>query len=204
MTRTALRTCCTAGLLLILGCRGAPPSFTLPGGEVPSSYLVRPAAVPAPDEPPLIAPVVYKKRKKSPAPVRLAFEPERRGSSPLSVPAELTRRLDPEPPPVSPRPMPLLAPAPKPDSAIGCAADHTWLVGLLYHDAAKERWTVRYADPGAGDPFGGELELLRAGPMRGFFSGQTVRVEGYLVDPEPLQTQPAYRVRSIQLVHRGG
>jgi hypothetical protein len=202
MTRTALRTCCTAGLLLTLGCRGAPPTFTLPGGEVPSSHLVRRAAVPAPDEPPLIAPVVYKKRKKAPAPVRLAFESEQSGPSPLSVPPALTRRLDPEPPP-PPRRMPPLAAAPKPDPVLGCGANHRWLVGPLHHDAAKDRWTVRYADPGAGDPFGGELELLRAEPMRGFFSGQTVRVEGFLVDPEPLQTQPAYRVRSIQLVYRG-
>jgi hypothetical protein len=84
------------------------------------------------------------------------------------------------------------------------APDHRWLVGSLHHDATRGRWTVRYADPGEGDPYGGELELLPAGRMRDFVPGQWVRVAGELIDPEPLQTQPAYRVRTIQPATPGG
>ena len=67
-------------------------------------------------------------------------------------------------------------------------------VGRLERDWAGDRWFVRYADPGQRDVHGGRLELLSAGPMGGFREGQTVRAEGELIDPPPLQTQAAYRV----------
>jgi len=78
------------------------------------------------------------------------------------------------------------------------APDHSWLVGRLERDEAKDHWYVRYADPGEKEQLGGRLELVGTGPMAGFRVGQAVRAEGKLVDPAPFQTQPAYHIRSLQ------
>ena len=83
---------------------------------------------------------------------------------------------------------------------LGHALDHSWLIGRLERDEAADRWFVRYADPGEREAFGGRLELLRTGPMAGFHAGQTVRAEGKLVDPAPHETQPAYRILSLQAI----
>ncbi len=86
--------------------------------------------------------------------------------------------------------------------SLGHAPNHRWLVGKLERDVATECWFIRYADPGENDTHGGRLELLGTGPMSGFRAGQIVRAEGELVDPAPLQTQSAYRVRSLQAVRQ--
>jgi hypothetical protein len=75
-------------------------------------------------------------------------------------------------------------------------------VGGLQHDEGKDRWMVRYADPGAGDRYDGMLELFCTGPMNGFRPGQLVRVEGELIDPAPMEIKPAFRVRSLQVLRR--
>ena len=85
-------------------------------------------------------------------------------------------------------------------SSLGHAPDHGWLVGRLERDEAKDRWFVRYADPGEQETFGGRLELLRTGTMAGFRVGQLVRAEGTLVDPAPYETRPAYRILSLQAI----
>ena len=85
-------------------------------------------------------------------------------------------------------------------SSLGHAPDHSWLVGRLERDEAKDRWFVRYADPGERETFAGRLELLRTGTMAGFRVGQTVRAEGTLVDPAPYETRPAYRILSLQAI----
>lgn len=84
--------------------------------------------------------------------------------------------------------------------SLGHAPDHSWLVGRLERDEAADRWYVRYADSGERDTFGGRMELVRTGPMAGFHAGQTVRAEGKLIDPAPLETQPAYRILSLQAI----
>jgi hypothetical protein len=83
---------------------------------------------------------------------------------------------------------------------LGHAPDHSWLVGRLERDEAKDRWFVRYADPGERETFGGRLELVRTGSMAGFQVGQTVRAEGKLVDPAPYETRPAYSILSLQAI----
>ena len=85
---------------------------------------------------------------------------------------------------------------------LGHAPNHHWLVGKLERNEATECWFIRYADPGEGDKHGGRLELLGTGPMAGFRTGQTVRAEGEVVDPAPLQTQSAYRIRSLQALRQ--
>ena len=85
---------------------------------------------------------------------------------------------------------------------LGHAPDHHWLVGRLEQEEQSKRWYVRYADSGENDRFGGRLELVGTGPMAGFHPGQVVRAEGKLLDPEPLQTQPGYRITSLQALRR--
>jgi hypothetical protein len=90
----------------------------------------------------------------------------------------------------------------RPTPACGYAIDHSWLIGRLHYDPARRTWSVRYASASSGDRFGGELELVHTGPMVGFRTGETVRVEGQLIDPLPHQVRPSYRVRSLQAMSR--
>jgi hypothetical protein len=84
--------------------------------------------------------------------------------------------------------------------AFSHGADYCWLIGCLEYDPTHQLWSVRYAHWSEPDRYGGQLELVSPGPMTGFRPGRMVRVEGELVDPAPLQTKPAYRVHSIQVV----
>jgi hypothetical protein len=60
------------------------------------------------------------------------------------------------------------------------------------------RWEVCYA--GEKDHYGGVVILFRPGEMTAFHPGQVVRVAGDLLDPEPHEIKPGYRVRSLQAV----
>jgi hypothetical protein len=103
--------------------------------------------------------------------------------------------------PRQPGPLPL--PPPDLSRPLGeHAADYAWLVGCLSHDRDRGTWSVRYADPGEPDRYGGILDLVGPGPMTGLYPGQLVRVHGELVDPVPLEINPAYRVRAIQVLPR--
>ena len=107
----------------------------------------------------------------------------------------------PQPRPLPPMPTHFsrpIVPTPLPESPYARAVDYQWLVGRLHHDARRGRWSVCYSDGTTPDRYGGVLELIGTGPMDGFHPGQFVRVEGKLIDPAPLETQPAYRVRALQ------
>lgn len=82
----------------------------------------------------------------------------------------------------------------------GHAADYRWVVGQLVQE--RGAWHVRYGGPNMTDRHGGVLQLLDVGPTVGFHPGQTVRVEGDLVDPAPYEIRPAYRVRMMTVVGR--
>ncbi len=178
MSLYRLRYSLTAAMLLALGCHAPPPSRpALIDGQVPSSLVMRPAVSPPENWTPPIRQVVYRRPR---------IARQRRTEKPTEP--QLIAAWTP-------------LPSPKPTMpSCGAAADHQWLVGQLIYDAQRDRWLVRYAGPESKDPFGGELELLRTGPMDGFRSGQLVRVEGELVDPAPFQIVPAYCVRSLNRV----
>jgi hypothetical protein len=80
-----------------------------------------------------------------------------------------------------------------PSPARGHSPDYAWLVGALLYEAAHDTWYVRYTS----GPEEESLPLVNPGPMKGFRSGQMVRVEGELIDPQPGQITSGYRVRSI-------
>lgn len=79
--------------------------------------------------------------------------------------------------------------------------DYTTLVGELHHNPRQNTWRLRYAGVGDEDRYGGSVTLDGVGRMmRGFKSGQKVRVQGVLVDAESREISPAYRVRDIHPV----
>src|SRR5262245_51840524 len=83
------------------------------------------------------------------------------------------------------------------DPSFGHAPDYSWLIGRLEFLHVRNVWKVRYASLEEEDRYGGSVTLIDTGPMTEFKSGQIVRVEGQLVNPESREPSPPYRVRSI-------
>jgi len=77
------------------------------------------------------------------------------------------------------------------------ADDYSSLSGELELIHPNNIWHLRYASVQDEDRYGGGVTLIDAGPMDQYSSGQCVRVEGRMVDPESRECSPAFRVRSI-------
>jgi hypothetical protein len=181
-----------------------PARGELPGGVTPVSYSVRvaedgsgePGPIP-PARPRKVHPVRRHEPTNVPTPDRILVAAVQLGIEPADLPppaASLER-------PGAPRAG--IAPALLPGQlAFTHAANYSWLVGCLQYDIAHDVWSVCYADRGDPDRFGGQLALVNPGPMIGFQPGRLVRVEGELIDPAPLETRPAYRAHSIQVLRR--
>jgi hypothetical protein len=78
------------------------------------------------------------------------------------------------------------------------APDYSWLQGELHYAHVRNVWTLRYASCDEEDRYGGSVTLTDLGRTDNLRSGQMVRVEGQVVDPDSRDIRPAYRVRSIQ------
>lgn len=77
--------------------------------------------------------------------------------------------------------------------------DYSILFGVLDYNPRRGTWRLRYADAGDEDRYGGSVTLDGVGrQMAGYASGQFVRVEGNLVDPESHDPSPAYRVKDMR------
>ncbi len=172
---------------------------TLPGGQTPWSYQMRPAeegrteAVALPPMRRPLLPVQYERvEAQRPVVSAVAWQSTPASTWTSSAPVQL----------VSPQLVAAVARPIELPGRIECAyaADYGWLVGDLQHDRGHGRWSVRYAGRDSVDRYGGEIELVHTGPMGGFHAGQRVRVEGDLVDPAPMEIRPAYRVRSLQVL----
>jgi hypothetical protein len=170
----------------------AAPASELPGGEIPTSYRVRPA----------VSAAVFMGTPPDVLPVRHQDVPvlgARVGAVQWQSPDSAKQNVNLERPlPRYARPV-VITPA-RPICAH--AADYRWLVGYLRCDSVHRRWQIRYAEEDENDRYGGVIELVNPGPMSGFHPGQLVRVEGDLVDPAPLEIIPAYRVVSLQALRR--
>jgi len=81
------------------------------------------------------------------------------------------------------------------------STDYSWLAGELHYAQVRNVWTLRYASCDEDDRYGGSVTLTDMSRGDHFRSGQMVRVEGHLVDPESREIRPAYRVRSINPVN---
>jgi hypothetical protein len=86
--------------------------------------------------------------------------------------------------------------------AHGHAPDYTWLVGELQFSYVRKAWRLRYMPVDEDDRYGGSVTFIDTGalPMANYQSGQIIRVEGRLRDPEAREPSPAYLVKSIQVL----
>ncbi len=87
-----------------------------------------------------------------------------------------------------------------PVTAYSRAVDFSWLRGVLERGRQPNIWLLRYAPADDNDRFGGCVTLvLDADDARTLQAGQTVRVEGALMDPDAGGSRPGYRVTTIKL-----
>jgi hypothetical protein len=80
----------------------------------------------------------------------------------------------------------------------GHDAEYHRLIGVLDYSRIQDAWVLRYVSYEDDDRYGGSVTLVAPGNMTQFKAGQTVRVEGDLIDPESRQLRPAFQVRSIR------
>jgi hypothetical protein len=86
------------------------------------------------------------------------------------------------------------------DPCFAHSPEYTSVTGELYYLNARNCWTVRYASVDEEDRYGGSVTLSDMGTMDQFHSGQMVRVEGRIADPESREPSPKFQVQSIHLV----
>jgi hypothetical protein len=82
----------------------------------------------------------------------------------------------------------------------GHAADYAWLTGELWHNSQKDEWRLRFASIDEEDRYGGSVTLDARAELKGYKSGQLVRVDGSLIDPESREIAPKYRVKEVRLL----
>ncbi len=80
----------------------------------------------------------------------------------------------------------------------GHDANYLWLVGTLDYSRIQQAWLLRYVPVEEEDRYGGCVTLVAANGVLHFKRGQSVRVEGSLIDPESQQLRPAFQVRKIR------
>jgi hypothetical protein len=98
-----------------------------------------------------------------------------------------------------PAPVPAATTAPIAGPAYYNSPDYSILCGVLDFNARRGTWKLRFADAGEEDRYGGSVTLDSVGrQMQDFTSGQTVRVEGALIDPDSRDVSPAYRVKDMR------
>jgi hypothetical protein len=76
--------------------------------------------------------------------------------------------------------------------------NYRWLVGTLDYSRIQQAWLLRYVPYEEDDRYGGCVTLVGALPAKSLKSGQTVRVEGALIDPESRQLRPAFQVQNLR------
>ncbi len=93
-------------------------------------------------------------------------------------------------------------PAPEAPAAaqLGHAPDYAWLVGELQYLQTHHAWRLRYTRPGDEDRYGGTVTLTGDNLPAGCQSGQLVRVEGHLINPDASEPRPAYWVGGLRVV----
>jgi len=104
------------------------------------------------------------------------------------------------------RPEPAGPPLPmKPGEKYGHGADYTWVAGVADRHRKGGYWTIRYADIGTDDLWGGKVRLLDDDKLRDLRNGDVVYVEGELLAPKSaaeMSAYPPYRVTSVRVVER--
>jgi hypothetical protein len=78
--------------------------------------------------------------------------------------------------------------------------NYHWLMGILDYSRIQGAWLLRYVPFEENDRYGGCVTLVGFTPSTALKPGQSVRVEGELIDPESRQLRPAFQVRNIRIV----
>jgi hypothetical protein len=78
--------------------------------------------------------------------------------------------------------------------------NYRWLMGTLDYSRIQGAWLLRYAPFEEDDRYGGCVTLVGFTPPTSLKPGQSVRVEGELIDPESRQLRPAFQVRNLRVV----
>jgi hypothetical protein len=167
-----------------------PPPRVLPSVTADSAA---PSVNPEQSAPPM-SPLANKPTEPvAPAPVPPAdVAPMPKAVAPVPTPAPVAST--PTPAPVHAMPEPSAA-----SPQYYNSPDYSILFGVLDYNARHGTWRLRYADAGEEDRYGGVVTLDGIGrQMDGFSSGQFVRVEGGLVDPDSHAVSPAYRVKDMR------
>jgi len=86
------------------------------------------------------------------------------------------------------------------EGTFGHAADYGWLMGELEYLHSKNVWRLRYAPADQEDRHGGTVLLVADSLPSDCKSGQVVRIEGQLVNPESDEPRPPYWVRTLQVL----
>jgi hypothetical protein len=194
-----------------------PPQFTrLPDSTFPTSKPtlkpVEPVHPPRVDAlPPVLPPQDIAPRltnnptspdtvKELPPPSPIAlpssdgFRPGERIPAPVVV-------VPPAAAPISPLPpLPL-----KPGEKLGHGPEFQWLAGVADRHSKGGYWTIRYADIGTDDLWGGKVRLLDDDRLRDLRNGDRVYVEGELMAPKSAAENtvcPPYRVTNIRVIEK--
>ena len=113
---------------------------------------------------------------------------------------------DPPPEPVRPalqetKPAPTKVLPLKPGQRYGNAADYKWVAGVLDKHQKGGYWTIRFADIGTDDMWGGKVRLLDDPRLNEFKNGDVVYLEGELMAPRSAADGPAYPPYRVTDVH---
>jgi hypothetical protein len=175
----------------------AIPSVSPDSSEIrPPADVGPPGATPQAATGPVIKPLLVDPPKPpagpdgfAPAPILGLPEPE---AAPVAVATPRAAVV---------RPLPLKA-----GERFGHAADYKWVAGVLDYHQKGGYWSLRYADSGDDDPWGGKVRLLADERLGNFASGDVVYLEGELLAPRSAAegaTYPPYRMTDVRLVEKG-
>lgn len=169
------RTCCTNGTITPAATMADPvamPSSTAAAGGTPA----------APDTPPTT---------NTPPLMHTASLPGTPNKPPTA--GQLTSMASPN------VPTPPQSAATMPHPRFDHDPNYRWLVGTLDYSRIQRGWLLRYVSLEQDDRYGGCVTLVAPNQETQFKRGQTVRVEGSLVDPESRQLRPAYQVSNVRV-----
>jgi hypothetical protein len=181
---------------------------------LPPDYVPNQPATATPATPPPTKSIIQRMPMPRP-PVDAAPPPQQ--SEPVVEPGQpFMVTVPPVERPAEPRPEAAPAPAPAPlpkemakelqgsptcASRYDHAGDFSFVVGEIQFLHGRNRWRLRYLSHEADDIYGGVVTLRGVEHLIGNIkSGQTVRIQGQLVDPDTAKAAPEYQVYEIWIV----
>jgi len=89
----------------------------------------------------------------------------------------------------------------------GHAPDYKWIAGVLDRHSKGGYWTLRYADFGSDDEWGGKVRLFDDEHLNAFSNGDVIFLEGSLLAPRSAvsvegSNYPPYRITNARLIEK--